>query len=125
MFRRCSQAQCPSVLYRLACSLSTNAHHHVIDVAPIINKNDPKRHNTVCAIGNALRTRGYFYAQNVHTLPPDYIKSVYEFSRRIHALPVEVKREFSQLDGHGAYSGLDIGQVWRIDIFVLGAQKRL
>ena len=94
-------------LYSSACD------HPVIDVAPILKPNDPGRNDVVCAIGEALRTQGYFYAQNVLTLPRKYIDSVYEYSQRIHALPVQVKREYAQRDGHGAYSGLDIGQVKR------------
>lgn len=61
-------------------------------------------------IGQALRARGYFYAQNVSVLSEEYINSVYDYSRRIHSLPANVKRQFSQRNGHGAYSGLDIGQ---------------
>lgn len=36
------------------------------------------------------RDTGYFYAQNVSVLPPEYIASVYEYSRQCHALPLEV-----------------------------------
>ena len=90
---------------------SSTPYHPIIDVAPIINANDTGRDDVVSAIGKALRTRGYFYAQNVQTLPRDYIDSVYEYSRRIHALPIDIKRQYSQRGGHGAYSGRDVGQV--------------
>uniref|UniRef100_A0A7R9VJY9 Fe2OG dioxygenase domain-containing protein n=1 Tax=Pseudictyota dubia TaxID=2749911 RepID=A0A7R9VJY9_9STRA len=85
--------------------------HPVIDVSPILASDyGSDRSRAVQRIGHALRTRGYFYAQNVSVLSEEYIKSVYDYSRRIHNLPVEVKSQYSQRDGHGAYSGLDIGQ---------------
>ena len=37
----------------------------------------------------------------------DYIASVYEFSRRAHALPADVKRRFAR--PRGGYSGSDAG----------------
>lgn len=44
------------------------------------------------------------------SLSKEYIKSVYDYARTLHNLPLNVKQEYSQRDGHGAYSGLDIGQ---------------
>ena len=58
----------------------------------------------------ALLDHGYFYAANVEDLPAEYIASVYDYSRRAHALPASVKRTYAQRGGTGSYSGPDIGQ---------------
>ena len=34
----------------------------------------------------------------------------YEYLGKLHNLPKEIKQQYSQRDGHGAYSGADIGQ---------------
>lgn len=57
-------------------------------------------------IGESLRERGYFYAQNVDVLPAEYIKSIYEYSNKAHSLPVGIKKLYTST---GAYSGLDVG----------------
>jgi isopenicillin N synthase-like dioxygenase len=98
-----------SVLF-FSSSADKDSLHPVIDVSPILTPNHRDRERAVEQIGKALRIRGYFYAQNVSVLSEDYIKSVYGYSELIHNLPVDVKRQYSQRDGHGAYSGLDIGQ---------------
>eukprot|EP00977_Amphora_coffeiformis_P005253 scaffold1123_cov168-Amphora_coffeaeformis.AAC.21 len=65
------------------------------------------------AIGNALLTRGFFFAQHVLETPTGKeedaastvkLAEVYEASRRAHALPVEEKRKYS---GAG-YTGPDV-----------------
>jgi len=89
--------------------------HPIIDVGSLFSEDSSEvtalqRKAAVEKIGIALRTRGYFYAKNVSVLDGPYIKSVYDYAKKIHALNVDVKRKFSQRDGHGAYSGLDIGQ---------------
>ena len=93
-------------------SSPSDAVHPTVDVSPLLSDDPrhPGRADAVARIGAALRKRGYFYAQNVDVLSPEYIQSIYDFSRRIHGLPADVKRRFAQRDGHGAYSGLDIGQ---------------
>jgi len=58
---------------------------------------------------------GYFYAANVEeVLSAEYIRRMYEFTRKVHELPAEVKRAFAGLGGSskvGAlYSGSDVGQ---------------
>ena len=61
------------------------------------------------AIGNALLTRGFFFAQHVLETPTEdastiKLEEVYEASRRAHALPVQEKMEYS---GAG-YTGPDV-----------------
>jgi len=83
--------------------------HPLVDVAPLFCVGSPSRRETVQAIGAAMGERGYFYCENVDILPAEYIRSVYQFSQRMHALPVEVKKAFSQR-GSGSYTGADIGE---------------
>jgi len=45
----------------------------------------------------------------VSVLSPSYLESIYRYSERLHSLPTHVKKQFSY-SGHGAYSGIDIGQ---------------
>ena len=59
----------------------------------------------------ALHERGYFYAANVDVLPEAYIRSIYEYSHKAHALSADVKSRYKQRGGTGAYSGPDIGQL--------------
>lgn len=89
---------------------SSDIGHPVVDVTPILRPGDPGRAAAVSQIGSALRERGYFYAQNVDVLSASYITEVYDYSRQLHNLPRSVKEVFAQRDGHGAYSGQDIGQ---------------
>eukprot|EP00966_Prymnesium_polylepis_P034519 802633-Prymnesium_polylepis.1 len=84
--------------------------HPLIDISPLFDDGDsPERAAAVSSIGAAMRTRGYFYCVNVDALPADYIASVYEYSRRLHSLPLDVKKAFSQR-GSGSYTGEDIGE---------------
>ena len=87
--------------------------HPFIDVSPLLSSdgiNTEKYSSTVAQIGRAIQERGYFYAQNVSVLPQDYLNDIYDYSHRLHALPVNVKKKFAQINGHGSYSGIDIGQ---------------
>ncbi|EOD09489.1 hypothetical protein EMIHUDRAFT_197950 [Emiliania huxleyi CCMP1516] len=62
----------------------------------------------LASLRSALETRGFFYCSNLDVLmDADYIASVYEFSRRAHALPADVKRRFAR--PRGGYSGSDAG----------------
>ena len=90
--------------------MCSTAEYPIVDVAPLLEVGHPDRAASVSAVGAALRTRGFFYASGVNVLPADYIRSVYTYADRCHELPLLVKHEFSQRDGHGAYSGPDIGQ---------------
>lgn len=81
--------------------------HPLIDVGPLLNEHDTNREDTLNQIAEALQCRGYFYARGVSMLPGDYIKSIYDYSQRLHKLPVDVKQQF--LDS-GAYTGPDAGQ---------------
>ena len=101
----------PSLFTRNSNLFSTTCTEFpVIDMRPILQTNHPSRKSTIKEIGTALRTRGFFYMSNVDVLPTDYIDSVYAYLERLHALPLNVKKQYAQRDGHGAYSGLDIGQ---------------
>ena len=86
--------------------------HPLVDVSALLEGRSSARARAAvaAAIGSALRTRGYFYAQRVHLLPAPYISSIYAFARRAHALPPHVKARYAQRGGTGAYSGPDIGQ---------------
>lgn len=69
-----------------------------------------RRSKAISNIGRALKEKGYFYAQNVSILPLNYLTYIYEYSKRLHSLPLHVKAKFAQRGGYGAYSGMDIGQ---------------
>jgi isopenicillin N synthase-like dioxygenase len=62
------------------------------------------------ALRSALFERGYFYAAKVESLPAAYIADMYAYSARMHALPLQVKRQYLQRGGTGCYSGPDVGQ---------------
>lgn len=81
--------------------------HPIIDMTPILQPDHPNRSTVVQHIGDALRERGYFYAQNVNVLPGDYIQSIYDYSNKAHSLPIDVKKDYVAT---GSYSGLDVGQ---------------
>ena len=82
----------------------------VIDMRPILTPAHPSRKQIIAQIGKALQDNGFFYMKNVDVLSTDYIQSIYDYLHRLHELPLDVKRQYAQRDGHGAYSGLDIGQ---------------
>jgi isopenicillin N synthase-like dioxygenase len=81
-----------------------------VDVSSLFDDNPNSNNHIYIEIRDALQNRGYFYAQNVPSLSKEYIRSTYAYADKLHQLPIEVKQEYSQRDGHGAYSGLDIGQ---------------
>jgi isopenicillin N synthase-like dioxygenase len=81
----------------------------LVDVAAL-QSSGSARAAAVKSLHTALVDRGFFYAANVSSLPASYIASIYDYSHRVHALPVDVKRRFAQRGGTGAYSGPDIGQ---------------
>ena len=83
--------------------------HPLIDVAPLLNGGDATA--TVRDLRSALLTRGYFYAANVSIMDDIYLRSIYAYSRKVHALPTAVKQRCAQRGGTGAYSGPDIGQL--------------
>lgn len=87
----------------------TSCGHPLVDVAPLLHGGDVSA--TVGHLRAALHERGYFYAANVDVLPEAYIRSIYEYSRKAHALPAAVKSRYRQRGGTGAYSGPDIGQL--------------
>jgi len=89
---------------------STCAEFPVIDMRPILTPSHPDRPFSLNEIGIALQHRGFFYMSHVDVLPKNYINSVYDYLHRLHELPSEIKQRYAQRDGHGAYSGLDIGQ---------------
>ena len=80
--------------------------HPLIDVPAL------KRGDTVATadLREALFSFGYFYAAGVEELSAEYIRSVYAYSARAHALSPEIKLQYRQRGGTGVYSGPDIGQ---------------
>ena len=56
---------------------------------------------------SALLDHGYFYCANVVEIPSEYIRSIYAYSRRVHALPSEVKRKYAQRGGTGVRLPVD------------------
>ena len=88
----------------------SSASHPIVDVSTLFETISKDNEDVYRKIRYALQNRGYFYAQNVPSLSKEYIDSVYDYAKKLHELPIDCKREFSQRDGHGAYSGLDIGQ---------------
>ena len=98
-------------LRRLSSYATTPCGHPLIDVAAALECTvSAERAAAIISIGAALRERGYFYCSNVPELSPDYIRSIYAYSRRAHALPLAVKRAHAQRGGCGSYQGPDIGQ---------------
>lgn len=87
----------------------TSCGHPLIDIAPLLHGGDASV--TVSHLRAALHQRGYFYAANVDVLPEAYIRSIYEYSQKAHALPAAVKARYRQRGGTGAYSGPDVGQL--------------
>ena len=83
--------------------------HPLIDVSPLLHGGDATL--TVKHLRAALEQFGYFYAANVDVLPESYIRSIYDYAQRCHALPSAIKEKYKQRGGTGVYSGPDIGQV--------------
>jgi len=84
----------------------TECGHPIIDVEKLKRGSDAE----ASALGAALGDYGYFYAANVEGLSAEYIRSLYAYSGRCHALPAAVKHKYRQRGGTGVYSGPDIGQ---------------
>ena len=103
------------VLRRRLCTAAraafprTSCGHPLVDIAPLLHGGDASA--TVSHLRAALHERGYFYAANVDVLPEAYIRSIYEYSHKAHALSADVKSRYKQRGGTGAYSGPDIGQL--------------
>lgn len=87
---------------------SSSGEHPIVNCADLsLDRTDPRRQRALDGIRGALRTRGYFYAQGVPSLPESYIREIYDYLERLHALPVPVKRRFAS--ENGVYSGPDVG----------------
>mmetsp|Transcript_65419 Transcript_65419/g.182016 ORF Transcript_65419/g.182016 Transcript_65419/m.182016 type:complete len:400 (+) Transcript_65419:35-1234(+) len=92
---------------------STPDGHPLVDVSTLLpgGEQRPERSKTLRTIAEAFRSRGYFYARGVDVLPAEYISGVYDYSRGVHGLPVDVKRRFARSSGgSGAYAGPDVGE---------------
>ena len=106
----------PLVRNASALANTTPCGHPLVDVAALRGRR-AERAVAVRSLRRALLDVGYFYAARADDLlPASYIASIYAYSRRVHALPVEVKRRFAQRGGTGAYSGLDIEQPEQVAI---------
>lgn len=82
----------------------TRCGHPLIDIAPLLHEagSSEARRQSVQHLRAALVNHGYFYAANVDVLPAEYIRSIYEYSQRAHALPASVKHKYRQRGGTGA-----------------------
>ena len=73
----------------------TECGHPIIDVEKLKRGSDAE----ASALGAALGDYGYFYAANVEGLSAEYIRSLYAYSGRCHALPAAVKHKYRQRGG--------------------------
>lgn len=90
---------------------TTGDGHPLVDCHPLLTASSPAaRAEAVSHLGAALRHRGFFYAANVSALPGTYLREVYDFAQRAHALPASVKHAYRQRGGLGSYSGSDVGE---------------
>ena len=86
--------------------------HPLIDISHLRHPDptSPHRLHAISSIRTALLDYGYFYASAVSEFAPTYLEEMYDYARRCHALPAEVKRKYGQRDGGtGSYSGPDVG----------------
>lgn len=96
--------------FRRAASY-TACGYPLVDVSALQQpRGTASRAAAVASLATACTDHGFFYAAKCDALPAAYIASIYEYSRRAHALPPSVKDRFKQRGGTGAYSGPDIGQ---------------
>eukprot|EP00697_Spironema_sp_BW2_P017746 gnl/Spiro4/9534_TR5052_c0_g1_i1.p1 gnl/Spiro4/9534_TR5052_c0_g1~~gnl/Spiro4/9534_TR5052_c0_g1_i1.p1 ORF type:complete len:379 (-),score=68.91 gnl/Spiro4/9534_TR5052_c0_g1_i1:77-1171(-) len=78
----------------------------VVDVRTLVPQH-PGRRTSLATIRRALVDQGGFYAAGVESMPTSYISYVYEFLKKAHSLPLEVKRQYAAPEG--GYSGGDLG----------------
>ena len=71
---------------------STGSSHPRIDVGSLLREDTDAatRSSVLASLADAMITKGYFYADNVDPLPPDYIGSVYGTLSALHSLPLQV-----------------------------------
>mmetsp|Transcript_13182 Transcript_13182/g.15391 ORF Transcript_13182/g.15391 Transcript_13182/m.15391 type:complete len:349 (-) Transcript_13182:32-1078(-) len=103
-----------------ANSLDANQKHPIIDCSALISqqfKGDEKQ-QILNQILEAVQKRGYFYAKGVPSMPDAYIKSVHQYLKEVHSLPVEVKKNF--VKPNGTYTGLDLGKEYAEHDYVQG-----
>jgi isopenicillin N synthase-like dioxygenase len=85
--------------------------HPLIDVTPLLEPSAAAPFAAaVQQIGAALREVGWFYAAGVSVLPPDYIRGIYSYLGKAHALSAAEKYKYRQRGGLGSYSGPDVGE---------------
>jgi isopenicillin N synthase-like dioxygenase len=85
--------------------------HPLIDVTPLLKPSAAAPFNAaVQQMGAALREVGWFYAAGVPMLPPDYIRGIYAYLGKAHALSAAEKYKYRQRGGLGSYSGPDVGE---------------
>ena len=106
MLRRCAGVAGRVVPLRRGVCSAANAQHPLVDIAALRQDvGSPARSAAVADLRAAIFDRGYFYALNVWELPASYVDGIYAYSRRVHALPPDVKRKYAQRGGTGSYSG--------------------
>lgn len=79
----------------------------VVDCGALFDLESPSHNDSVAHLRSALLGRGFFYAANVSMLSASYLEDIYSLARRMHALPVEVKRQYAR--PLGGYTGPDVG----------------
>jgi isopenicillin N synthase-like dioxygenase len=86
--------------------------HPLIDVTPLLEPSAAAAPLAVAVqqMGAALRQVGWFYAAGVSMLPPDYIRGIYAYLGRAHALSPADKYRYRQRGGLGSYTGPDVGE---------------
>uniref|UniRef100_A0A7S3ZF50 Fe2OG dioxygenase domain-containing protein n=1 Tax=Lotharella globosa TaxID=91324 RepID=A0A7S3ZF50_9EUKA len=89
--------------------MSSSSDHPVVDCSVFFGSgSEPEKKDVLAQMKDALVVKGYFYAENVSVLPPEYIESVYAYHKKLHDLPTQVKSEYLVQKG-GSYTGLDLG----------------
>ena len=77
--------------------------HPVVDCRPLLEPavadDDSLRQRTLAQLRAALTARGYFYCSVGSALPPELIERVYEQSRLVYSLPLELlKRKYASTE---------------------------
>lgn len=118
MLRWSRRAAIPTLSRRTSRGLTSDSFpttpcgvHPLIDVTPLLEPSAAAPlDGAVQQMGAALREVGWFYAAGVSMLPPDYIRGIYAYLGRAHALPAAEKYKYRQRGGLGSYSGPDVGE---------------
>jgi isopenicillin N synthase-like dioxygenase len=75
-----------------------------LDIAPYLNDEPGGREKVAAQLGEISRTVGFFYLKG-HGIPQSVIDTVFEQSRRFHALPLETKKKIPYFETGSFKSG--------------------